>query len=456
MAIAVSKTSWWDTLRLQFFLGLLTLFWGLVAPNRSFVSWLSRWDVARSTLRFLGGLRQKYGADHLWVLFPFGRTLLVLNRESMDAVLASDNNAADPFIKKYPFSRFIPDALVISSGDGWRDRRPFNESVLGFGELHRHGDAFAEIVSREVDRLYAGPEREFRWTDFQTLGERISHQVLLGSGEIDHDMAVHLARMVCRSNWLLGHRQSFSAFYGAMDRYLARHRAFISSPRGGGQPESERVPTECLMHDSAGLRESGRATALTRVPSQIGFWFFVLKDAVELHVSRTLALIAVHPEMQDRVRTEIRTASPLTAQAIDGLSFLEACLREQLRLWTPVPMLLRRAVESFSLPGGLTIEAGQQLLIHAGFYHRDAEVFGEIADRFSPDAAERGIPPVYVFSDGRQSCAGQFLARFVLKATLASMLAHSRFELGAPGLERGRIPCSYDHFKIVLRPLGEG
>lgn len=456
MAAAASKTSGWDTVRLQFFLGILTALGGLVAPNRLFVPWLSRWDAARSTLGFLGELREKYRADHLWVWFPFGRTLLVLNRESMDALLASDKNAADPAIKKFPLSRFVPDALVISSGDEWLDRRPFNESALGFGKLHGHGDAFAEIISREVDRLYAGPGRQWSWRDFQTLGERISHQVLLGAGEIHHGLSEDLARMVGCGNWFYRPRRSFSAFYGALERDLARHRALLRSPGGGGRPEEERVPADCLMHDSAALLEGGRASPLTQVPSQIGFWLFVLKDAVELHVARTLALIAVHPEAQERVRAEIRNASPLTAKAIDGLSFLEACLREQLRLWTPVPMLLRRAVEPFSLPGGIRVEAGQQILIHAGFYHRDARVFGAMADRFSPEAAEKGMAPVYVFSDGRQSCAGQFLARFVLKATLASMLARSRVELVGPALEPGRIPCSYDHFKTVLRPVAPG
>lgn len=38
----------------------------------------------------------------------------------------------------------------------------------------------------------------------------------------------------------------------------------------------------------------GSATASAKVPAQIGFWFFVLKDAIELHVARTLDPIAAH------------------------------------------------------------------------------------------------------------------------------------------------------------------
>lgn len=456
MAIEVRKISRWDALRLQGFVSVPAFLWGLVAPNRLFVSCLSRRNAGQSTIRFLSDLRQKYRCDHLWSWFPFGRTLLVLNQESMDAVLDSENNAADPILKKHALSQFIPDALLISSGAEWRDRRRFNESALDFGRLHDHCDAFKEIVFREVDQLAAERLGELRWADFQTLGQRISHQVLLGSDEIKPEMTMQLAHMVRRSNWYIlpRHRRYFSAFYEQIDLYLARHRAFSRDPHRAQQAKGEPVSSRCLMHESARLLENGSAGALTQAPTQIGFWFFVLKDAVELHVARTLALIAAHSDVQDRVRQEILNVAPLTAQAIDGLQYLDACIREQLRLWTPVPILLRRAVKSFSLRGEIPIEAGQQILIHTGFYHRDPRVFGEVANQFSPGAVASTLPPVYYFSRHHQSCAGQFLAMFLLKATLASLLARFRFELVGPTIERGRVPYLYDHFKVELRPYG--
>jgi cytochrome P450 len=185
----------------------------------------------------------------------------------------------------------------------------------------------------------------------------------------------------------------------------------------------------------------------------VGFWFFVLQDALELHVARTLALIAAHPEVQDRVRTEVRSVPAMSAQAINGLDYLGACVGEQLRLWTPVPILLRRAVNAFALRG-IAIEAGQQLLIHTAHYHRDARVFGERADRFSPGSAMSASVPVLFFSGGLQACAGQSLAMFLLKAILAALLVRFRFELVAPTMGSD-IPYSYDHFKIRLRPVPE-
>jgi cytochrome P450 len=436
VAIEARKVSLWDTLRLQLFVSVPGLFQGLVAPTR-FLSWRCRHGAGRSTMRFFRDLRDKYRCDHLWVWFPFGRTLLVFSPETIEAVLVSDANAADPFLKRHALSRFIPDALVISSGDEWRARRRFNEQALDTGTLHRHHDAFLEIAVREAERLTERPD-ELRWPDFQSLGLRISHQIMLGIGQLRPDMAEQLASMVRWSNLMLRHGSSFSAFYRSLDSNL----------RGPAQVGS----VACLMNRSAELRDGG-APESTRVPTQIGFWFFVLKDALELHVARTLALIAAHPEIQARVREEIRAAGPLTAQAVEGLGYLQACIAEQLRLWTPVPILLRRALRSFSLRDGVAIEAERKILIHAGFYHRDPGIFGGRANSFAPGAVREGSPPVYFFSADRQSCAGRTLVTFVLKATLASLLRRFRFELGGPAIEPGRIPYLYDHFSIALRPI---
>jgi cytochrome P450 len=444
MAIEVKKISLWDTIRLQLVLSFPAFLLGLVATNRWVLWCFSRTGAGRSTMRFFRDLRDKYRCDHLWVWFPawpVRRTLLVYAQESIEAVLLSDANAADPFLKKRALSRFIPDALVISSGDEWRDRRGFNENALATGKPHEDRETFRRIASREAGQLTGECAGELRWVDFQLLGERISHQVILGAGEIKPEMTRQLARTVRCSNVLLRNRMAFSTFYEQLERHLARQQPAAS--------------TACLMHKSTALLGSGGAKETTRVPTQIGFWFFVLKDALELHVARTLALIAAHPKVQAKVRQEVRAAGTLTVDAIEGLHYLEASLREQLRLWTPVPILLRRATKAFSLRDEIPIEAEQQILIHAGFYHRDARYFGAYADTFLPDATAYEFPIVYFFSGHRQSCAGRTLATFLLKATLASLLARFRFELIGPAIEPGRIPYLYDHFSVRLRTVPE-
>jgi cytochrome P450 len=465
MGIDFKKISFWDNIRLQIFVSVPMALWGLGAPNRWFVACLTRWNAGHRTARFFSDLLRKYGCDHLWVWFPMGRwapltrTLLVLDPKSMDAVLSARDTAADPNLKKRVVSQFAPDSLVVSSGQGWSDRRPFNEGVLGFGGLHRHGEAFREIAFRSVDALTDGRVEPLRWTDFQTLAVQISQQIVLGSGQADPEMDRNLACTVKRSNWIIlpRARRCFAAFSERVDRHLARHRAEHRDSPGDRRANDGPAASRCLMRDSAEQIEAGRTTPITQVPGQIDFWLYVLKDALELHVTRTLALIAAHPEIQKRVRVEI-LRNPLTsARAIDNLELLDACLAEQMRLWTPVPILLRRAVTPFFLRGEIPIQEEEQILMHAGFHHRDNRYFGETADKFSPDSVTDAYwsKSLFVFSRHHQSCAGQFVARFVLKATLAALLAKFRFDLVAPGIECGKIPNLYNHFRVKLQPLSD-
>ncbi len=442
MALEAKRLSLWDTLRLQFFVSLPATVWGIVVPNRLGVALLCRLNAGRPPVRLLAEFRSKYRCGHLWTWFPLRSTLLVLDPQGMDAVLKSDHSLPDPTLKKRALSRFAPEGLIVSSGEQWQARRAFNEDVLGFGRLHPDADSFRTIVLDEVSRLNVQPGGALRWPDFQSLGERISQQVILGAHRHEPEMAAQLARMTRLSNLLLRHRQSFSAFYRTIADYLSR---------AASAERSADAATHCLVHRSAALLRSGAATPATQVPSQAGFWAFVLKDALELHVARTLALIAAHPEVQSRARSEIRSAPALNAESIDGLRFLDSCLSEQLRLWTPVPLLLRRAGKDFLLGDGIPVKAEEQLLIHAGVYHRDPEAFGEIADRFSPDAADERLGRVFFFSRHQRSCAGQFLAKFLIKAALASLLARFEFKLVNPAIDRQRVPYLYDHFKIELQ-----
>jgi cytochrome P450 len=433
------QASWIDSARLQLHLSIPAFLLGLVAPNRFFLGLFVRWNVGERSAGFLRRLRDKYACDHLWVLFPFRKTLIVMAPATIDAVLASDANAPDPFLKKRALSRFVPDGLIVSREPEARDRRRFNTQALDLGRPHRHSEAFVTIALAEAARLVAARPVELRWANFQMLGEHISHQVILGMGHSEPELARHLARMVSSSNWLVRRVPRFSSFYARMNQLLTR-KSIEASPR-------------CLMHDAVAALEDGSATASTRVPAQVGFWFFVLKDAVELHVARTLALIAAHPQVQARVRAEIKAAGPLTATSIAGMRYLEACIAEQLRLWTPVPLLLRRAERAHVLLG-IPIEAEQQILIHAGVHHRDPSRFGDLADTFSPDAAgAAGFPRVYFFSDQDRGCAGRSLVMFVLKATLAPLLGTARFELTGPAIRPGRIAYLYDHFAIALKPV---
>jgi choline dehydrogenase len=454
MTVGAKTMSSWDTARLQLQVGAVALLWGLVVPNRLLVPLLCRRDLGQLTPQLMSALRRKYGTEHLWTRFPVGRrTLVVLDPDSMDEVLESECNAADPVLKKRAFANFVPEALVISSGKNWQDRRAFNERALHTGHRHEQATVFQGIVSRAVNRLAIRQLDVLRWKHFKRLSRQIAQEIIIGSDGVDPKLVDLPLRMAARSNLILfgGGLSSRRRLHRRLAGSLARQRP-TGSRAAQGHPSGDGLPFS-LTRDAPQRGDDGAVTTRTCPEDQIGFWMYVLPASIELHVARTLALIASDGGVQDRVRDEIGRVSDWTPDAIDGLTLLHACFQEQLRLWTPVPLLLRRTTAAFHLRDEILLEPEDQILLPIGAYHRDSAVFGERADRFAPDLRGGDGPPTYSFSRHRQSCAGEQLATFTIVATLAYLLKTSRFQLRSERIDPQCVPHMYNHFAVALRAI---
>jgi hypothetical protein len=400
----------------------------------------------------------------------------VLDRDGIEAVLKSTENVADPTLKKLALSRFTPSGAIVSRDPHWTPRRTLNDQVLAFdGEPHPDATEFVSIVEDEVSRLLECRREVLVWDDFSTLAARISQQVIFGRGTYCPDFDRQVARLVSASNWWLRHWSAFWPFFARINEELERPTA----RNGNGSLVCGAVKCGAQQH--------------SQPSSQVAFWIFVMKDAIELHTVRTLALIAnAEPGVRQRLMEEV-----LATTEVDKLHYLEACIKEQLRLWTPVPILLRVALTDFDLydmgQAEHTIEQtehtieqaehaieqaehtrgemrglarphihickGQQILLHTGFYHRDAEVFGAAAERFSPDerkehdrpnheSVTNSEPPLYVFSRHRQACAGQFLVMVLLKAVLAALLRRGEYVLLDGATHGDTVPAAIDQFGL--------
>jgi len=437
-----------DYVRLQWRLALPMVLGGLVAPSRRHWPHLVRRQSTVATYRVLRSIRKKYG-PRTWSRLPFKSTLLVLDRDGIDKVLKSKDNFADPFLKKWPLSCFTPSGVIVSRNQPptlpglWSARRPVNNYALAFGgSQHPDANVFAWIVDDEVKQLLKDRPDVLVWEDFSTLAAKISQQVIFGRGKYCPDFEQHVSRIVSASNWGIARHCDLRPFFKRLRTQLDEQ----ASPRAG----------HLVCRAARWVTKKGNRDQV-QPSSQVAFWAFVTKDAIELHTVRTLALIAQAPDVQRRVMKEVQASGPPTAAAVNGLHFLEACVKEQLRLWTPVPILLRKAVTDFHLDG-IHIRKGQWILMHTGFYHRDAEVFGAAAQRFRPEervhdrpnltSVTNSEPPLYVFSRYQQACAGQFLAIFLLKAVLAALLRRGPYVLLDGKTDRDAVPAAIDQFGL--------
>ena len=153
-------------------------------------------------------------------------------------------------------------------------------------------------------------------------------------------------------------------------------------------------------------------------------------------VSLCWAMFWLHrdPACLDRVMTELNTVGPdATPAQYAALPYLDAVVKETLRLWPVVPDINRVLAMPMEL-GGWDLPKGAVVAGCAAILHYDPELYPE-PDRFRPErflerrfAAHEYIP----FGGGERMCPGAQFSSFELKIILATLLSRGRFTLLDP------------------------
>lgn len=104
----------------------------------------------------------------------------------------------------------------------------------------------------------------------------------------------------------------------------------------------------------------------------------------------TLYELALNQDIQDKLRDEIMTGieendGKLTYDMLFEFKYLEMVVNEALRKYPPIPILFRKCVKDYKIPGtDLTIPKGIQALINVYSLHHDPEYFPE-PYKFDPE-----------------------------------------------------------------------
>jgi cytochrome P450 len=152
-------------------------------------------------------------------------------------------------------------------------------------------------------------------------------------------------------------------------------------------------------------------------------------------------LLAKHPEVQSRLREEIRTNLPSPAAILDpsvdlagileSLPYLNAISSEVLRLYPTVPVTIRVAVKPTFINSQL-VPAGTRLYIAPWATNRNTALWGPDADEFVPERwidketgranNSGGAASNYsnlTFLHGPRTCIGERFAKSEMKALIA-------------------------------------
>jgi cytochrome P450 len=158
--------------------------------------------------------------------------------------------------------------------------------------------------------------------------------------------------------------------------------------------------------------------------------------------------LAKTPSATTKLVAELNAAgisAPASWKKIRDLSYLDAVIRETMRIDPGIAMIFERIVPEggFTLPDGRNLPAGTKAGINPFVTNRDYGVFGEDADTFNPDRWLQGEDESpghfedrqrrmkdtvdFVFGGGGRVCMGRYLAMLEIKKLIATL--YSSFDV---------------------------
>ena len=191
-------------------------------------------------------------------------------------------------------------------------------------------------------------------------------------------------------------------------------------------------------------------------------------------ITWAIYLLSKHPEVQMRLRNEIRASLPsvsddtasITSDQLAALTYLSAVCNETLRLYAPVPGTIRVAAHPTTILGHY-VPAGTVILLSAWAVNTSRALWGPDAAEFKPErwlgpgrANTGGAASNYAFLTflhGPRSCIGQSFAKAEFACLLAAIVGRFEWALEDEKREvliKGGITARPAHgLNVKMRPI---
>ncbi|XP_062859604.1 cytochrome P450 4F3 [Trichomycterus rosablanca] len=226
-------------------------------------------------------------------------------------------------------------------------------------------------------------------------------------------------------------------------------RAQDDQPTGYKRRSADFIEVLLLSKD-----ESGEGLSDEEIKAQADTFMFAGHDTTASGISWVLYNLAMHQEYQDRCRSEInhllngRDTEELVWDDLSELPFTTMCIKESLRLHSPVPTFTRYYSQDMKVPGERTVPQGSICLISVYGTHHNPDVWPnpEVYDptRFDPDKTKQRSPYAFIpFSAGPRNCIGQSFAMAEIRVVVALTLRRFRLLPGSTPARR--------HYIITMR-----
>ncbi|XP_066298513.1 cytochrome P450 4A4-like [Branchiostoma lanceolatum] len=205
--------------------------------------------------------------------------------------------------------------------------------------------------------------------------------------------------------------------------------------------------------------EDGNGLTDAEIRDEVDTFMFEGHDTTASGLAWTLYCLARHPGHQKKCRREaqevLQGRPEVTWKDLPSLKYITMCIKESLRIYPPVPKILRELEAPLTLPDGKTVQKGTTIFICPQRLHLNPAHWEKPEEydplRFSPENSKDRHPYAFLpFSAGPRNCIGQHFAMNELKTSVALIL--QQFSLAPDDTLPEPVPVH----KIVLRADSPG
>ncbi|KAI8428785.1 hypothetical protein MSG28_007459 [Choristoneura fumiferana] len=336
----------------------------------------------------------------------------------------------------------------------WRPRRKILAPTFSMKNLNRFVDVFVEQSSVTLEQLRprASSGTFSMWYYLTTytfdavcetaLGVKMnsqlqpSHPFLEALGEITQLTAARMVQPWLYSDWVYKTLPQYkrvekcrALMYDFVEQVLKTKREAMKMNEGKphSQSEADLRPKSFLEM----LLDLNQFTDL-EIMEEILVITAAGTDTSAVAASFTMVLLSRYPEIQDKLTDELLqvfgdSERAVTAVDLPRLRYLEAVIKESLRMYPPVPIIVRSVDNDTELR--LVLVDGVGVLVNIWAMHRNPYYWGDDADVFRPERFLEPLkhPAQFVpFSYGLRNCIGYQYAMMSIKTVLATLLRQYR------------------------------
>ncbi|SEO28820.1 Cytochrome P450 [Salinihabitans flavidus] len=196
--------------------------------------------------------------------------------------------------------------------------------------------------------------------------------------------------------------------------------------------------------------QTGETFSTEEMVDQVAIFFLAGHETSASALAWTLYLLAIFPDWQDRVAEEAAALESCDFSVMSRLRTSRDVFREALRLYPPVPMMVRQATCSERFRDR-TIRPGSQMVLSPWHLHRHSRLWDRPDDfdpgRWTTDNGKACLRDAYIpFSAGPRVCTGAGFAMVEGPLILSMLLRHFRVS-AVPGQE----PVPVAHLTVRSR-----